>query len=59
MQELTFEGISFNVPDIRETGLTEKEFIQRSIWEGKYAAYSMADREKLLKEAFRLIHEKK
>jgi hypothetical protein len=55
MNTVSFEGISYNVDDILEEGLSEEMFVRRGIFEGKYSEFSPHDRVKLLKEAYQLV----
>lgn len=51
--DILFENVSYNVKYY--AGFSEAYFIEQNLKEGKYKRYAIADREALLKEAYRLI----
>jgi hypothetical protein len=60
MNSLTFENINFNVTSIQQeigNGLTEDAFVKRGYRHGYFESYAPETREKLLREAFRLIRD--
>jgi hypothetical protein len=58
MRTQIFEAVSWNIDSYQEQikqGLTEKQFVERGLSEGKYDSFDSDTRKKLLIEAYRMI----